>query len=154
MPSTKKRSILFICTANSIRSQIAEAFINAKSDQLIAYSAGVQPVGFVDGRVIEVMEEMGISMSGHESKSVEEFKDKGIDIVITMCGTAYANCPHWLYSNALNGHWGFKDVSRKSKKSFRQLRDAIQSHISLFLNDYANALTDEEIKVLLRKYML
>ncbi|WP_049756551.1 arsenate reductase ArsC [Chloroherpeton thalassium] len=154
MLTENRRSILFICTANSIRSQIAEAIVNAKSDQLIAYSAGIRPVGFVDGRVVDVMAEIGISMDSHESKGLDEFKDKQVDISITMCGTAYAQCPYWLYDSSLSGHWGFKDVSRKGKSAFRHLRDQIQVHIQKFLVEYSPELTDEEVKALLRKHML
>ena len=144
------RSIIFLCTANAIRSQMAEAYINAKTNVLKAYSGGVQPCGYVDKDAIAVMREIGIDLSSHYSKSVDEFKGKQIDIVITVSGTAYQDCPEWLYQNAMNAHWGFKDVSGESRRRYRTLRDEINAHLDKFLACYNPALTDDEVRKLVQ----
>jgi len=144
------RSIIFLCTANAIRSQIAEAYINAKTDELMAYSAGIQSCGYVDKNAIVVMREIGIDLSSHYSKSVEEFRNKPIDIVVTVSGTAYQECPEWLYRNAMNAHWGFRDVSGESRRQYRALRDEINAHLDKFLARYNPAYTDNEVSMLLR----
>ncbi len=144
------RSIIFLCTANAIRSQIAEAYINAKTDELMAYSAGIQPCGYVDKNAIAVMREVGIDLSSHYSKSVDEFRNKRIDIVVTVSGTAYQDCPEWLYRNAINAHWGFRDVSGESRRQYRTLRDEINAHLDKFLARYNPAYTDNEVRMLLR----
>ncbi len=145
------RSIIFLCTANAIRSQIAEGYINAKTSVLKAYSAGVYPCGYVDKEAIAVMREIGIDLSSHYSKSVEEFKAKHIDIVITVSGTAYQECPEWLYQQAINAHWGFKDTSGESRRHYRRLRDEIKTHLDKFLARYDPAHTDAEVRALLRE---
>ncbi len=129
---------------------MAEAYINAKTDVLKAYSGGVQPCGYVDKDAMAVMREIGIDMSSHYSKSVDEFKGKHIDIVVTVSGTAYQDCPEWLYQNAMNAHWGFKDVSGESRRRYRVLRDEINAHLDKFLACYNPALTDDEVRALLR----
>ncbi len=144
------RSIIFLCTANAIRSQIAEAYINAKTDDLVAYSAGIQSCGYVDKNAIAVMREVGIDLSSHYSKSVDEFRNKRIDIVVTVSGTAYQDCPEWLYRNAMNAHWGFRDVSGESRRQYRALRDEINTHLDKFLARYNPAYTDNEVRMLLR----
>ena len=144
------RSIIFLCTANAIRSQIAEAYINAKTDELMAYSAGIQPCGYVDKNAIAVMREIGIDLSSHYSKSVDEFRNKRIDIVVTVSGTAYQECPEWLYRNAINAHWGFRDVSGESRRQYRALRDEINAHLDKVLAHYNPAYTDNEVSMLLR----
>ncbi len=144
------RSVIFLCTANAIRSQMAEGYINAKTSALKAYSGGVQPCGYVDKDAIAVMREIGIDISSQRSKSVDEFKGKKIDIVITVSGTAYHDCPEWLYQNAINAHWGFKDVSGESRRQYRALRDEIKAHLDKFLARYDPAQTDEEVRALLR----
>lgn len=129
---------------------MAEAYINAKTSALKAYSGGVQPCGYVDKDAIAVMREIGIDLSSHHSKSVDEFKGKHIDIVVTVSGTAYQDCPEWLYQNAINAHWGFKDVSGESRRHYRALRDEINAHLDKFLARYNSAFTDDEVRALLR----
>jgi arsenate reductase len=144
------RSIIFLCTANAIRSQIAEAYINAKTNVLKAYSAGVEPCGYIDKEAIAVMREIGIDLSSHYSKSVDEFRNKRIDIVVTVSGTAYQDCPEWLYRNAMNAHWGFRDVSGESRRQYRVLRNEISAHLDKFLACYNPTHSDDEMRTLLR----
>ncbi len=130
---------------------MAEAYINANTSALKAFSGGVQPCGYVDKEAIAVMREIGIDLSSHYSKSVDEFKGKRIDIVVTVSGTAYQECPEWLYQNAMNAHWGFKDISGESRRRYRVLRDEITAHLDKFLARYNPAHTDSEVRALLRE---
>ncbi len=130
---------------------MAEAYINAKTSALKAYSGGVQPCGYVDKETIAVMREIGIDLSSHHSKSVDEFKGKHIDILVTVSGTAYQDCPQWLYQHAMNAHWGFRDVSGESRRQYRRLRDEIRMHLDKFLARYSPAHTDDEVRALLRE---
>lgn len=129
---------------------MAEATSTRKQTHSKHIAGGVQPCGYVDKDAIAVMREIGIDLSSHYSKSVDEFKGKQIDIVITVSGTAYQDCPEWLYQNAMNAHWGFKDVSCESRRRYRTLRDEINAHLDKFLACYNPALTDDEVRKLVR----
>ena len=88
-----KRKILFLCTHNAARSQIAEAFVNARfGDRYEAHSAGNEPTE-VHPCAIEVMAEVGIDISRQRAKSLNEFDDSSFDYVVTMCADAAKNCP-------------------------------------------------------------
>jgi len=94
--SQKKRRVLFLCTGNSCRSQIAEALVNHYlGDRWEAFSAGTQPAGFVHSSTTNVLAEIGIHHHGR-SKSVDQFIDQPFDLVITVCDDAAENCPVWL----------------------------------------------------------
>jgi len=106
--NANKRTILFICIGNASRSQMAEGYVNAKmGDRYQASSAGLNPER-VSRKAIAVMNEIGIDISEHRSKSVEEFYGKEFDYVVTLCDEAEDECPHFL-----NGkdyiHKGFPD---------------------------------------------
>jgi arsenate reductase len=106
--TVSKRTILFICIGNASRSQMAEGYVNARlSDRYQASSAGLNPER-VSRRARAVMKEIGIDISEHRSKSVEEFYGKEFDYVVTLCDEAEDECPHFL-----NGkdyiHKGFMD---------------------------------------------
>lgn len=130
---------------------MAEGFINSISTEIIAHSAGILPAGYIDRHAINVMDEIKIDISSNQSKSIDVFKDKDIDIVITLCATAYEMCPPWLYQNKLSAHWGFKDASGQSKSNFRRLRDEMQIHFNKFLSLYHHDATDEEVQGILRR---
>ncbi len=88
-----KKSVLFICTHNAARSQMAEGYLRARyGDRYEAYSAGTQPTP-LSPRAIRVMQEIGIDISGQHSKSLEEFFDAEIDTAVTICDEATAACP-------------------------------------------------------------
>jgi len=92
MGSTKK-SVLFVCTHNSFRSQIAEGYLRTKyGDRYEAYSAGTQPTS-LDPRAVLVMAEIGIDIAGQTSKQLLDFFDRDIDIAVTVCDTASGACP-------------------------------------------------------------
>ena len=133
----KKISILFLCTGNSCRSQMAEGFANAlRGDIIEAYSAGISPKT-VDPLAIKVMKEAGVDISHHMSKHVNELINKQFDFVITVCGHAYENCPVFP-GKAKVMHRGFEDppqLAREAKTQeealyhYRRVRDQIKAFI-------------------------
>ena len=130
-----KKSVLFICTQNSCRSQIAEAFLNSLyGTSYKAYSAGVEKTK-VNPYAVEVMKEIGIDMSNHYSKTVEEFKDETFDIVVTVCNTAKETCPFFPGNKII--HKSFDDPSMVEGDiddiltSFRKTREDIRKWIGV-----------------------
>lgn len=106
-----KKEILFLCTGNSCRSQMAEAIVNARySDQWHAFSAGTQPAGYVHPKAIQVLREIDIKHEG-KSKSVEEYFGFEFDLVVTVCDDAAENCPVWL-GKGKKIHMGFPDPAK------------------------------------------
>ncbi len=106
-----KRKVLFLCTGNSVRSQIAEAIVNAElGDDWEAYSAGTVPAGYVHPAALRALAETGIEHHGR-SKSVDEFKDVPFDLVVTVCDDAAENCPLWL-GPGVRIHLGFPDPAK------------------------------------------
>ena len=107
----RKRKVLFLCTGNSCRSQIAEAIVNAQlGEQWEAFSAGTTPAGFVHPKVLKVLGEIGINHQGR-SKSVQEYRSVDFDLVVTVCDDATANCPVWLGAGK-KVHIGFPDPAK------------------------------------------
>jgi arsenate reductase len=128
--NNKNRSVLFLCTGNSCRSQMAEAIVNARlSDDWRAFSAGTEPSGFVHPKAIQVLDEIGIPHKG-ESKSTELFREMEFDLVVTVCDDAAENCPLWL-GKGKRVHLGFPDPAKAKGTDedqlavFRSVRDAI-----------------------------
>ena len=125
--------ILFLCTGNSCRSQMAEGFVRAlKGDAIEACSAGTEPKP-VDPRAVRAMEEVGIDISGQRSKSVMELGGMEFDYVITLCGDAQASCPFFPAKTALLHH-GFDDPpelvegardDEDAMRHYRRVRDEI-----------------------------
>jgi arsenate reductase (thioredoxin) len=96
-----KPIVLILCTGNSCRSQIAEGTLRRSAGDLIdVQSAGSDPAGYVHPKAIQVMEEIGIDISGHRSKHSGEFLDRNIETVITVCGNADQACPMFPGPNA------------------------------------------------------
>ena len=118
----EKKNILFVCTENSCRSQMAEAFARVGAPGLIqAFSAGSQPSGYIHPKAIAVMEELGVSLDGHTSKSLLEIPGIEYDYVITMgCGD---ECP-FIPAKA-HEDWDLPDPKLMSFEQFRQVRDQI-----------------------------
>ncbi len=129
--------ILFLCTGNSCRSQMAEGFARAlKGDRLTAYSAGVAPQG-MNRLACQVMQEAGIDISGGRSKHVEELKDISFDYVVTVCGHADETCPRFAGITQVI-HRGFDDPPRLAQDAktdedalphYRRVRDEIKQWI-------------------------
>lgn len=137
----KKFTILFLCTGNSCRSQLAEAIVNSRfSDEWKAFSAGTKPTGSVHPLTMEVLEEIGIHHQGR-SKDVTEYFDVDFDIVMTVCDTAQEECPVWL-KPGYQTHYSFPDPAKADGvhdeilAAFRQVRDEIQIQVTYILNDY------------------
>lgn len=141
----KKICILFLCTGNSCRSQMAEGFANAlRGDVIEAYSAGIEPKG-LDPLAVKVMKEAGVDISHHTSKHVNDLKDKQFDYVITVCGHANENCPLFPGKTKVM-HYGFEDPPQLAKEAktqeealqyYRRVRDQIKGFI-LELPDWLN----------------
>lgn len=134
----KKRKILFLCTGNSCRSQMAEAIVNAEfGDQWVAFSAGTEPAGFVHPYVTRVLSEIGISHQG-KSKPVDQFRSEVFDQIVTVCDDAAENCPVWL-GTGKKTHIGFPDPAKAKGTDeeilavFRAVRDDILEKVTKLL---------------------
>ena len=131
--STTKPTVLILCTGNSCRSHLAEGFLRAAAgDILDVQSAGSKPAGYVHPMAIQVMKEIGLDISGHRSKHMNDFLNQPVDTVITVCGNADQACP--MFPGQLNRHhWPFVDPAHAQGteedilKVFRQVRDEIKS---------------------------
>ncbi len=130
-----KKRALFLCTGNSIRSQMAEGLVNhLLGEKWEAHSAGTVPLGYVHPLAIQAMAEMGIDISNQRSKSVEEFHDADFDLVVTLCDEAARECPLWLGRGGVV-HMGFPDpfyatgTEEERHATFRQVRDDIRQRV-------------------------
>jgi arsenate reductase len=136
------RKVLFLCTGNSCRSQMAEAIVNARlSDDWRAFSAGTEPSGYVHPKAIQVLGEIGILHNG-QSRSTDQFRNADFDLVVTVCDDAAENCPLWL-GVGKRVHLGFPDPAKVEGTddeilgAFRSTRDAIQTQVLGFLEKQA-----------------
>jgi len=130
-----KKRVLFLCTGNSARSQMAEGLLRSMaSDRFDVVSAGTQPKG-VHPRTIDAMHELGIDVSSHTSKDVQQFLNEKFEYVITVCDRAKQACP--IFPGAEPIHWGFDDPAEappeKQMEVFRRVRNEIQQRLRLFL---------------------
>lgn len=134
-----KQRILFLCTGNSARSQIAEGLLrHLAGDRFEVFSAGTHPVALNPGAVV-TMREVGVDISGQRSKSMTEFVDQSFNYVITVCDRAKESCPRWPGSTRLI-HWSFDDPAAVADSDARRLafcrvRDEIAAAIRQFLAD-------------------
>ncbi|HCC48727.1 MAG TPA: arsenate reductase [Elusimicrobia bacterium] len=130
--------ILFLCTGNSCRSQMAEGWgkklLSGKAE---VFSAGTNP-GTVDPQAIKVMAEAGVDISGHRSKHASEFKDVAFDLVVTVCDKARESCPVW-FGKAEKLHKSFEDPPHLAKEArseeealahYRRVRDEIRDFVA------------------------
>jgi arsenate reductase len=136
-----KKRVLFLCTGNSARSQMAEGLVNHfGGDEWEAHSAGTAPAGYVHPLAIKVMAELGIDISHQRSKSVGEFRDIEFDVVTTLCDDVARNCPLWLGTGQVK-HMGFSDpVAATGSEDerlevFRQVRDGIRQEVMHYLKE-------------------
>ncbi len=131
-----KKKVLFLCTGNSCRSQMAEAIVNAHLvDKWDAISAGTRPAGFVHPMALEVLREIGINHTG-ESKPVDYFYETSFDLIVTVCDSAAEECPVWL-GKGKRVHHSFPDPAITGDISdFRSVRDAITLEIPQILQKY------------------
>ena len=107
----KKKRILFLCTGNAARSQMAEALAREfHGDVMDPVSAGSRPAGWVHPLAIRAVGELGIDISDAESKSADRFINDPFDIVVTVCDSAAKDCPNWPGAKRIE-HWPIKDPS-------------------------------------------
>lgn len=132
-----KKRVLFLCTANSSRSQMAEGIVNHFFGKSIsAFSAGTQAT-HVHPLTIEAMKEIGIDISKHRSKNLSEFDGQRFDYVITLCGNANETCPLYI-GGAKKKHIGFDDPAQAQGtkeeilQEFRRIRDKIKEKLTAF----------------------
>ena len=133
-----KKRVLFLCTHNSARSQIAEGLLrNLTSEQFEVCSAGTERTR-VQPLAIQAMREIGIDISGHRSKTLDEFAGEQFDYVITVCDRANESCP--IFPGTTERiHWSFDDPTaatgseEQKLRAFRTVRDAIQQRLRMFL---------------------
>jgi arsenate reductase (thioredoxin) len=133
----EKKRVLFLCTGNSCRSQIAEAWTRRlRNDEYEAYSAGIEPKG-IDPLAVHVMSEAGIDISSQRSKSIESLGDIEFDYVVTLCDNARESCPYYPAKTAVI-HKGFDDPPALAKgtknnknaiRIYRRVRDEIKDYI-------------------------
>lgn len=129
--------VLFLCTGNSCRSQMAEGLCrHLRGDRIEAYSAGIEQHG-LNPLAVEVMQEIGIDISGQQSKTISELSDHPIDYVITVCDHANATCPFYPARSRVL-HRGFDDPPRLAMQAgsheealvhYRRVRDEIKAYI-------------------------
>ena len=135
-----KKNIIFICTGNACRSQIAHGLLESMAgDKFEVFSAGSHPIK-VHPMSIKIMEEIGIDISHHTSDFIDDYLKSGIEIVITVCDNANKNCPvfpgnveklHWSIDDPFKG-WEFDE---SQIQSFRDTREEIKQKIIKFLED-------------------
>jgi len=131
-----KRKVLFLCTGNSCRSQMAEAIVNYRlGDMWEAVSAGTKPTGTVHPSALAVLAEIGIQHQGR-SKSTDEFRDVDFDLVVTLCDEAEENCPIWLGKGKRVHRCIFDPSKTNDIDSYRQVRDDIEREIINVLVNY------------------
>ena len=133
----RKMKVLFLCTGNSCRSQMAEGWARAlKGDAIEACSAGIETHG-MNPRAVAVMAEAGVDISGQRSKNVSEFSDVEFDLVVTVCGHAHDHCPRFA-GRAKVVHVGFDDPPQLARNAtseedtlahYRRVRDEIRAFI-------------------------
>jgi arsenate reductase len=147
MQVKKRLKILFLCTGNSCRSQMAEGFARTlKGDVIEPYSAGIEPHG-VDPFAVYVMREAGVDISKQRSKHVDEFKNTEFDYVVTVCDQAHESCPLFP-GKAKVVHVSFDDPPRLAKKTggeeevlkhYRRVRDEILAFVEKIPETLQNA---------------
>jgi arsenate reductase (thioredoxin) len=132
-----RRKVLFLCTGNSCRSQMAEGWARHLRGGLIEpYSAGIEPHG-LDPRAVQVMAEVGVDISGQRAKPADELRDVPLDYVVTVCDHAHENCPLFP-GGARVVHVGFDDPPRLARdarteedalRHYRRVRDEIRTFV-------------------------
>ncbi|HXI24856.1 MAG TPA: arsenate reductase ArsC [Pyrinomonadaceae bacterium] len=134
-----KQQVLILCTGNSARSQMAEGLLRQMAgDNFEVFSAGVAPT-HIRSEAVEAMGEIGIDISAHRSKSVDEFLGQEFDYVITVCDNANEQCPTFP-GKTRRLHWSFADPAAVEGdhhvrlNSFRSVRDQIAEQLRLFIS--------------------
>jgi len=134
------KKVLFLCTGNSCRSQMAEAIVNARlGDTWQAVSAGTNPAGYIHPKAVEALSEIGIQHEGR-SKLADEFKGVDFNVVVTVCDSAAEECPVWL-GKGKRTHHSFPDPAKAEGTDeevmnvFRAVRDDIEKELVKLLKE-------------------
>jgi len=140
-----KKRVLFLCTGNSCRSQMAEGWLrHLGGDRFAVYSAGLETHG-VNPRAVRVMAEAGVDISGHVSTLVTEYLGESFDLLVTVCGGAHEACPLFTGEVREGRHWPFDDpaVATGSEEEilavFRRVRDEIRDQVQALLSHERNS---------------
>ncbi len=136
------RRVLFLCTGNSARSQMAEAFLRKYGgDEFEAHSAGLKPAG-MNPLTVKVMQEVGVDVSGQHSKGVDVYLGKLLfQHLITVCADADKNCPTTWPGISKREHWAFDDpaafIGTEAEKlaKFREVRDQIEARVKTWIDN-------------------
>ena len=143
--TVQQRKVLFLCTGNSCRSQMAEAIVNTyNSDRWQAFSAGTKPAGYVHPKALYVLEEISIHHQGW-SKDASQYDALDFDLVVTVCDSAAEDCPIWLKSGR-QVHLSFIDPAKIQGdddivlEKFREVRDEIRGKIPQLLEQEYSTL--------------
>jgi len=135
-----KKKVLFLCTHNSCRSQMAEGIVNHYLGECLqAFSAGTEAT-FVHPKAMAALAEIGIDITGHRSKTLDEFDGENFDYVITLCGSAKENCPIF-FGGVERIHIGFDDPGKATgsdeeiMREFRRVRDDIRHRLLEFFKN-------------------
>ncbi len=137
-------NVLFLCTGNSCRSQIAEGWANhLKSDVIKAYSAGIRPIG-VNSKSIKVMAEAGVDISVHTSNHMDDFVGIDFDYVVTVCDNAREQCPVFpgrakLFHKAFDDPYFATGSEEEIMAEFRKVRDQIKAFVEKLPGILANS---------------
>jgi len=139
-----KIRVLFLCTGNSARSQMAEAFLRRYGgDRFEVYSAGLEPERGIHPLTLKVMQEIGFDMQGHYAKDIREYLGKlHFGYLITVCDRAEKNCPIFP-GMGVRLHWSFEDPAAfqgsegEKLAKFRTIRDQIEGHVKAWLKEVA-----------------
>ena len=124
-----KKKVLFLCTGNAARSQMAEALARLDhGDALDPVSAGSRPAFGVHSLAVDVIAELGEDISGARSKSADEFRDEQFDAVVTVCDSAAQDCPTWPNAKRIE-HWSIEDPSWSGYPAFVATRDELARRI-------------------------
>ena len=144
MTTPAKPTVLILCTGNSCRSHLAEGILRAAAGDLIeVHSAGSKPAGYVHPKAIQVMSEIGLDLSGHTSKHMNDFLDRKITTVITVCGLADQACPVFP-GQVHRHHWGFNDPAHATGTEEEILREfcRVRDEIKRVFEAYAAGLRE------------
>lgn len=145
----EKKRVLFLCTGNSARSQIAEGWLRYRAgDQFEVFSAGTEPKGSIHPFAVKVMDEIGVNIAGQYPKSLEPFVKERWNFVITVCDRARESCPIFPRREE-QIHWSFSDPAaatgdeERRLQIFRQVRDEITRRIDLFVAAQTRRVIDQ-----------
>ncbi|NOY45513.1 MAG: arsenate reductase ArsC [Deltaproteobacteria bacterium] len=141
MTEVPKKKVLFLCTGNSCRSQMAEGWLrHLGGDRYVVFSAGTRPQG-LNPLAIRVMAEAGVDISSHTSDPVERYLGEDFDLVVTVCGGAKESCPVFVGRVKDRRHWPFDDPAEavgtedEILAKFRRVRDEIRRKVEAYLGE-------------------